>query len=238
MAGPTGRGETPIMPAFLERLHRQTFAAISMLTPLAHARFLRTYFDWWHRRPDPWKVTCSEDEQHKYKVTLAQVPVGRYRTVLDIGCSEGTFTRLAAATFAEAEVTGIDISARAIHRARRAAGRATFVQQNLLDDSWSPRAADLVFCSEMLYYLGRDDRLRAASERLISVLEPDGVLVVVHPWPDALRLHHYLDVDPRLVRVSGHVDEDTRQTFAVTVYRRRAGSASPDQARYSRSACA
>ncbi|HEY6740366.1 MAG TPA: SAM-dependent methyltransferase [Actinopolymorphaceae bacterium] len=226
------------MPALLERLHRQTFAAISMLTPLAHARFLRSYFDWWHRRPDPWKVIGSEDEQHKYKMTLAQVPTGTYRTVLDVGCSEGTFTRLAAATFSEAEVTGIDISARAIARARRVAGRATFAQQNLLDHFWHGRRADLVFCSEMLYYLGRDDRLSTASERLISVLEPDGVLVVVHPWPDALRLHHYLDVDPRLARISGHLDEGTRQTFAIAVYRRGADSASPGQARYSRSACA
>nr|BFE77550.1 hypothetical protein GCM10020093_001510 [Planobispora longispora] len=40
---------------------------------------------------------------------------------------------------------------------------------------------DLVFCAETLYYLGRDDRLRRASARLSDLLDPTGLLVVVHP---------------------------------------------------------
>lgn len=207
------------------RLHRGFFGFLSLVAPATQGRLLRKYFDLWHLRPDPWRHAVDPYEHHKYSATLDLIPERRFRRILDVGCSEGTFTLLTARTHPRAEVIGIDISERAVNRARMRArtlgSPARFKHLDIL--SQTPEGSfDLVFCAEILYYLGRRERLRLAQERLAALVEPRGLLVLVHPWPDALHLHQHFDDDPRLRRVSAHVDDRWGRTFAVTVYERNA----------------
>lgn len=196
-------------------LHRALFKTVSLLPPGAQAVLLRRYFDWWHRSPDPWHLLTDDYEQHKYATTLRLVPHRPYRRILDVGCSEGVFTHMLATRYPDAEVTGVDVSERALNRARArpARKRPTFIRADLI--SYRPADSfDLVFCAETLYYLGRGDRLRLASARLIELVRPGGLLTLVHPWPEAERLYVHLG---GLTRILHHVEEEAHRPFSVTV---------------------
>ncbi|MEV4804658.1 SAM-dependent methyltransferase [Nonomuraea sp. NPDC049421] len=208
------------MPSLPDRLHRTFFRTLSLLSPKGQGLLLRRYFDWWHRNPDPWKLATDGYEQQKYQVTLKQLPPRPYRRIIEIGCAEGVFTGALAAAYPDAEITGVDVSERALARARARVpenGRVRFVHADFLTHRCEPRH-DLVFCSETLYYLGRHERLRRASAQLSDLLTPEGVLVAVHPWPEAARLHGYLDAHGMLARISDEVYEIPPRPFAVTVW--------------------
>ncbi|MFB4263647.1 class I SAM-dependent methyltransferase [Nonomuraea sp. GTA35] len=209
------------MPNLPELAHRTFFRTLSLLSPKGQGVILRRYFDWWHRTPDPWKLATDGYEQHKYRSTLDHVPARPYRRIVEVGCAEGVFTHALAATYPEAEITGMDVSGRALARARERVpeerGRVRFVQADLLTHP-AERRFDLAFCSETLYYLGRHERLQRAAEQLSGLLVPDGVLVAVHPWPEANRLHGYLDAHESLKRLGEEVYTASARPFAVTVY--------------------
>ncbi|MEV2272218.1 class I SAM-dependent methyltransferase [Nonomuraea africana] len=209
------------MRSLPDRLHRTFFRSMSLLPASGQGRFLRHYFEWFHRTPDPWRHAVDPYEARKYAATLAHVEGDSYDRILDVGCSEGTFTLLAAAAHPAADVLGVDVSERAVHRAAaKARGRARFARLDFLNQDPGGRF-DLVVCAETLYYVGRDDRLRLASERLRSFLSPGGTLVLVHPWPEARRLHRFLDGDPLLVRRDEQVEHDGGRPYAVSSYRLR-----------------
>ncbi len=108
-------------------------------------------------------MTVDPYEQHKYAATLNRLPARRFRRILDVGCSKGTFTYLAARAYPDAEVIGVDTSERALHRARVRSGHLRPAPRFLLLDMLTQAPAglfDLVFCSEVLYYWGRESRLR------------------------------------------------------------------------------
>ncbi|WP_113704593.1 class I SAM-dependent methyltransferase [Nonomuraea lactucae] len=210
------------MAQFPEIMHRAFFRTISLLSQRGQGEVLRRYFDWWHRSPDPWRLGSDGYEQLKYATTLGQVPARPYERILEVGCSEGVFTRLLASAHPQAEIMGIDISHRALLRARdrvrESDARTALVQADIVTFA-SGRPFDLVFCAETLYYVGRHDRLRRASARLTGVLAPGGVLVMVHPWPEAERLHRFVDSDRALSRIGQHVNAATHRPFSVAVYR-------------------
>ncbi|GAA3442775.1 class I SAM-dependent methyltransferase [Planomonospora venezuelensis] len=215
------------IPARLpETMHRMLFRTLSLLTPRGQGAVLGRYFDWWHRRPDPWNLGTDGYEHHKYTTTLRQLPARPYRRILEVGCSEGVFTRLLATAYPDAEITGIDISARALDRARRRMGatrRVRFLEADILSHRPDHRF-DLVFCAETLYYLGRGDRVRRASARLSDLLDSAGLLVMVHPWPEAERLHRHLEAGTAVAKLTEHVEITVHRPFAVAVYQ--AGTAS------------
>lgn len=207
-----------------DRLHRTLFELLSYSGPRLHGALLTQYFDWWHRRPDPWQHAVDPYERHKYERTLDKVPMRSYRRILDVGCSEGTFTRLVAAAHPTAHTVGVDVSARAIERAaaRSAVDDANirFETMDILNEA-PDGTFDLMFCAETLYYLGRDDRLRQACRRMRDLLTPGGALVLVHPWPESQALHRYFADDPEFHPMAEHVDDAARVPFAVEVYERR-----------------
>jgi SAM-dependent methyltransferase len=132
-----------------------------------------------YAREDHWGYTSDPYELRKYDQTLALVPPGPYRRVLEIGCSEGAFTRRLA-PLAE-DVLGLDIVALALERARRACAglpNVRFRQFDLDSDTLEERF-DLVFCAEVLYYV-RWTRLRPVARKIVSWLRPGGYLVAVH----------------------------------------------------------
>ncbi|WP_062430571.1 class I SAM-dependent methyltransferase [Herbidospora daliensis] len=199
------------MAQLSDLLHRTLFRTISLLTPHRQSLVLRRYFDWWHRSPDPWLHATSPYERRKYEETLKALPDRDYRRIIDVGCSEGVFTGMLAAARPDAEITGVDISETALTRARRNAPSVRFLQADLFSLTGH---YDLVVCSETLYYLG--GRLEDASARLCGLLAPEAVLLSVHPWPEARRLHRFFDAGLKLS--AEQVVEDADRPFAISVY--------------------
>ncbi|WP_203872472.1 class I SAM-dependent methyltransferase, partial [Planomonospora parontospora] len=121
------------------RLHQALFGLLSLAAPRTQGKLLRRYFELWHTRSDPWKHGISAYEHHKYTATLQNLPDRDYQRILDVGCSEGTFTLLASAAYPQAQTVGVDISERALgkvrERCRQAGSGAQFVQLDILTET-------------------------------------------------------------------------------------------------------
>ena len=105
----------------------------------------------------------------------AEAPAGVY----DLGCGTGAATRLLAARWPAAAVTGVDSSPEMLSRARREEGGATiaWVESDLA--GWAPSdAADVLFSNAALHWLEGHERL---FPRLVGCLRPGGVLAVQMP---------------------------------------------------------
>jgi peptidoglycan/xylan/chitin deacetylase (PgdA/CDA1 family) len=129
--------------------------------------------------PDPWGYT-SRYEQAKYEQTLALLPGGRIRRALELACAEGHFT-VKLAPRADS-VVAADVSEIALDRAaERCAGHANvqFRRLDLTRDAL-PGVFDLIVCSEVLYYVGGRDALKAVAQKLAGALEPGGYLLTTH----------------------------------------------------------
>jgi peptidoglycan/xylan/chitin deacetylase (PgdA/CDA1 family) len=130
-------------------------------------------------REDPWDYTNAY-ERVKYAQSLELLPRGPVGRALEIGCAEGHFT-VQLAPRAEFLV-GADISPTALARARQrcaAFSHVQFTQMDLAADSL-PGTFDLIVCSELLYYMGTPERLRAAVRKLARGLRAGGQLLTAH----------------------------------------------------------
>ncbi|RBQ16695.1 hypothetical protein DP939_28865 [Spongiactinospora rosea] len=220
------------MPDIHDRLHRTFFRAVSLLSARAQGRLLHLFFQWVHQAPDPWRYETEPYEIGKYEMTLRHIPDRPYRRALDVGCSEGAFTRRLARAFPQAECLGVDVSDHAISRAAaKAAGSARFAALDFLNED-PGGMFDLVVCAEMLYYVGRGERLRLVFERFRTFMAPGGVLVLVHEWPEARRLYRHLDESPGFRKMAEHPCEHPERSYAVTVYERvEPASTGPERSR-------
>jgi SAM-dependent methyltransferase len=122
----------------------------------AAGREARRFFDELWSGSDPWDLDRSDFEQRRYARQLALLGGRRYRRALEIGCGGGSFTRQLAPLCAE--LLAIDVSERAIERAR-AAGSAgpgvEFRAANVMElDLEREGTWDLVVLAETAYYLG------------------------------------------------------------------------------------
>ncbi len=157
---------------------------------------LESKFDSFYRaNADPWDYWKSQYEIDKYghQLALARTLVSA-RSVLEIGCSTGSHTRLILEAFPAAQVTAIDISSLAIERAKAnldATGRVRFLAQDIFAAvaDFSPDSFDLIFWSEGFDYLHSHCTIARFSElcrQLATSLTNDGVLCVSHILPDPL----------------------------------------------------
>ncbi len=105
-------------------------------------------------------------------------PAGR--TVLDVGCGSGFFTRYYLAR--GARVTGIDITAVSVEKLRARHPEATFV---LGDVSEQPVAGrfDLVNAFDVLYHIVDDERWERAIRHLCDAVAPGGLLLLTDGFP-------------------------------------------------------
>ena len=127
---------------------------------------------------DPWGYT-SEYERAKYDQTLTLMPELPAR-VLEVACAEGHFTQMLARR--AGVVVAADVSPIALERARRRCrdhDNVSFLQLDLVDDEL-PGGFDVVFCSEMLFYVGDRHALRRVARKLAGALRPGGVLITAH----------------------------------------------------------
>ncbi len=194
---------------------------------LLHPRFLPRLFNWRFRRDDPWDYETSPYEQRKYALKLAILPKQRgeggppYRRALDLGCAEGLFTRRLVEAGVAAQAVGVDFSPRALARARqKSAGLPVEYHEMDIGESLPEGTYDLVFCSEVLYYLGYR-RLKRLAERLAHKIEPGGHLVLVSAWPAAKLFHRPFLRHPAFRLVAEHVEPHPTRPYAITCLERR-----------------
>ena len=97
--------------------------------------------------------------------------------IYDLGCGAGNVTRLLAARWPDAAVTGVDDSAAMLAEAARLSGRIVWREQSVAE--WTPDApADLIYSNAALHWLPDHAKL---FPRLASMLAPRGVLAVQMP---------------------------------------------------------
>jgi trans-aconitate 2-methyltransferase len=108
---------------------------------------------------------------------LARVPSAHPRIVFDLGCGAGNVTRLLAARWPQASITGVDDSPDMLAKAAAELPGAAWVLQSLA--SWrAPAPADLIYSNAALHWLPDHGRLFPA---LVQQLSPGGVLAVQMP---------------------------------------------------------
>ncbi len=118
--------------------------------------------------PDPWHM-ASEQEQTRFVETCAIIEreLGdRFDSVLEIGCGEGHQT-VHLADLAE-RITGLDVSEKAIERARRRLPEAEFLVGDLANQPWVDEVGryDLVTACEVIYYMSDMPGFLRAIDRL------------------------------------------------------------------------
>jgi SAM-dependent methyltransferase len=147
---------------------------------LGRARVEVQFFEELYARvEDPWRFATSDYEREKYAHTLTALGGRRFEKALEVGCSIGVFTEQLATVCTE--VLAIDVSSRALQRARRrlsgrpgvSLARVVFPEE-MPDGPWG-----LVVCSEVLYYLDAA-AFELALERLRMALEDGATVLAVH----------------------------------------------------------
>ena len=118
--------------------------------------------------PDPWGMTTGR-EQSRFAQTNAIIRehVGHSRTILEVGSGEGHQSEHLA-TLCD-ELHGIDVSARAVERARQRLPQARFGVGSLAALPWGlPEGGkyDLVVACEVLYYMGDIDAAVVSMSKL------------------------------------------------------------------------
>lgn len=99
------------------------------------------------------------------------------RTIYDLGCGTGNVSRLIAARWPDAAVTGVDDSPSMLAQARREQPAIGWVEQGLADWRAAP-PADVIYSNAALHWLPDHATL---FPRLIAQLAPGGVLAVQMP---------------------------------------------------------
>ncbi len=130
---------------------------------------------------DPWKYG-SLYEQEKYQRQLEILPAGPIARALELACAEGHFTRQLAPRVGHLAAT--DISAIAIERGRARCSDQPNVEFGVLDFAADtlPGGMDLIFCSEVLYYLDDLAELRRVARKFAAALAPGGSFISAHAF--------------------------------------------------------
>jgi alkylation response protein AidB-like acyl-CoA dehydrogenase/SAM-dependent methyltransferase len=152
------------------------------LESLPPSYFSRIY----QRRKDPWGFETSAYESEKYNLTVRSLPLPKYQSALEIGCSIGVLTACLAPRCER--LLALDVSEIALEQARQ---RCAHLSQVRFARMQFPRQApddcfDLIVVSEVAYYWQQADLALAADELAARHL-PGGHLILVHltePVPD------------------------------------------------------
>ncbi|MBI3776087.1 MAG: class I SAM-dependent methyltransferase [Gammaproteobacteria bacterium] len=133
---------------------------------------------------DPWGLDWRPSQLARYRMMLEALDTALAaraapRTILDIGCSTGTFTAMLARHFGPAaRIWGVDVSEQGIARARIRYPSLAF--ECLSIDQVAARfrsAMDVVVLLEVLYYVPAQER-SIVLQRVAEMLRPGGLLLV------------------------------------------------------------
>jgi LmbE family N-acetylglucosaminyl deacetylase/SAM-dependent methyltransferase len=169
---------------------------------------------------DPWGFETRWYEARKRAVTLAALPLERYGSALELGCSIGVLSRALADRCDTLLATDINEQALAVARDRLEGLAGVTVERRALPAEWPTGRFDLVVLSEIGYYCSPAD-LAELLERCRHSLTPDGALVACH-WRHPVgeyplggdEVHAALAALPGLERTVQHVERD----FVLEVY--------------------
>ncbi len=164
----------------------QSAKADATLTKFQQTHSLEASFDLLYSQvSDPYGASAPyyRYQRLKYDTLLSLLPAQRYRSVLDIGCGLGEFTRKIA-PYADS-VLGIDFSQSAITQARILSAQydnVDFEQVDVLELGQAiDKKFDLVILADVLYYLSpSDEKLKSICGSIEDLLMPDGVLLLVN----------------------------------------------------------
>lgn len=106
------------------------------------------------------------------KLAALRLPRLKGKTFLDVGCNEGFFCGFAEFSGASRAV-GIDISEQAINAAKRRFPNCEFLCQ-----SWNDSILERFDCILLASSIHYADNYKALIDRLMSLLNPDGVLII------------------------------------------------------------
>lgn len=142
-------------------------------------------------RPDPWKYLTSPYEQTKYRRQIELIKDRRPEAgrILEIGSAEGAHTQILAESFPSARITAVEISSKAIDRAREKLenykdrvelANADIVEyESRIDDG----CFDVCVWSESVYYVGARASLNETYrllEKIVGKLVPGGILIMAN----------------------------------------------------------
>ena len=137
------------------------------------------FFEKIFQEPNPWDYG-SQYEQEKYGFQLELLPEGELGSGMELACAEGMFTQIAAPRFRN--LLAADISETALARAQVRCSHLKQVSFQALDLATGPLPTDLdvIFCSEVLYYLNDVKELACVAQRLAASLRPGGIIISAH----------------------------------------------------------
>ena len=207
----------------------ETIPSSAMPTSAPSARKAATlppdYFDGLYaEKPDPWNFESSVYEHGKYTLTLAALPLPRYRSALEVGCSIGVLTRRLALRCDK--LLAVDLAAAALAQAQARCADLPHVSFRTMvaPKEWPDEKFDLVMLSEVVYYFDAGDVGRLAA-RVASSLLPNGTIVLVH-WLG--ETNYPLSGDDAATLFMARMDRsiqvertERRKAFRIDVLRRR-----------------
>jgi predicted TPR repeat methyltransferase len=172
------------------------------------------YFDAMYAQSrDPWQLAGRWYEQRKYAMTMAMLPLPRYRHAYEPGCSVGVLTEMLS-TRCE-HVTATDVAATALEATAERLMRGghsdrVTLERRSLDSCWPTSDFDLVVLSEVAYYLDAES-LREVLDRECPRLVAGATLIAAH-W------RHPVDDYPMTGDEANFVIAATAELQAVAHY--------------------
>jgi|GEM_PF-808938 ubiquinone/menaquinone biosynthesis C-methylase UbiE len=152
-------------------------------------RWSEEYFDKEFEESDPWSYLSSDYELNKYKRQLSIMAdrIPNPLRILEIGCAEGAHTQMITQEFPNAKIMGIDISNKALQRAREKVKKdsVTFLNADIIDylSRFDNEYFDIIIWSESIYYIG--DRLSFNDtyillQKLVNKISRGGILCMAN----------------------------------------------------------
>lgn len=129
-------------------------------------------------KDDPYQINESSYEQTKIAKSIERIKGQKFLSALEIGCGAGHHTEFLLPF--SGRILCIDSSNMALKRARERIcdERVTFKQLDIVSDDLEEKF-DLIFCSEVLYYLNLK-QLHLTALKIINWLRAEGTLILVH----------------------------------------------------------
>ena len=179
------------MQSFGASLHHLTFSGIGALPSASRATVLRRLFDSRFRRCDPWSYETRESERARIDQIVGAASPLDPQSIVELGCAEGVLSRALIDQFPLAHLHAVDISERAVHRARVASGPGH--RFDVADVRYWPGPthgrADLVIATDLLYYVPVYRDRHRLMNKASSWLRDGGYLILGHATARARQLH-------------------------------------------------